>query len=268
MKMAIIYSLSALLMIYLLICGLLYPYQEKLIFFPQKLPTDYTFQFHQEFKEVIIPADDSIKLHGVLFKTSPPPKGLLFYLHGNAGALDSWGEIASIYTDMGYDLFILDYRGYGKSEGEIHSQKQFYADVQLAYNTLKKEYAEDHITIIGYSIGTGAASMLASTNKPARLILQAPYYSLTDMVSHLYPLAPKFILKYTFETFRFLQKTNVPVIIFHGDQDEVIYYGSSLKLQPYLKATDRFITLKGQGHNGITENPAYQAALRKILLSE
>lgn len=265
MKMILISILSSVLILYLFVCAIAYLYQEKLIFFPATLSKEYTFQFQQAFEELFIPAADGTKLHGILFKTKAP-KGLIFYLHGNGGAIDSWGGIAQTYTRLGYDLFILDYRGYGKSEGTIQNEKQFYGDVQYAYNKLKEFYAEECITIIGYSIGTGAAAMLAASNKPVRLILQAPYYSLKDIVSHLYPYLPTAILKYKFETFRFIKKVQAPIVIFHGTKDEVIYFGSSLKLKKLLKSDDVLIPLEEQGHNGITENFQYQLKLQNILL--
>jgi pimeloyl-ACP methyl ester carboxylesterase len=246
--------------------GLLSFQQERLIFFPEKLPKNYEFRFDQEFEEIYIPAKDGAQLHGLLFKTAAP-KGLVFYLHGNAGSVDSWGWIAKTYTDLNYDIFVLDYRGYGKSEGKISSEKQFYEDVQAAYDQLKKRYDEDQIVIAGYSIGTGAAAMLASANQPKLLVLQAPYYSLGDLMQNLYPIIPTFLLKYKFDTFLFVEKTKAPIALFHGDLDEIIYHGSSEKLEKHLKPTDKVIVLKGQGHNGMNENPAYQQALAKVLAS-
>jgi pimeloyl-ACP methyl ester carboxylesterase len=250
--------------LYLLLCGLLFFFQENLIFFPQKLARDHQFSFDQETEEINIHTKDNRLLHAVLFKADSS-KGVIFYLHGNAGSLDSWGEEAGTFTRLNYDVFMLDYRGYGKSEGAIDGQEQFFGDIQTVYDELKKTYAEDKITVLGYSIGTGPAARLASTNNPARLIFQAPYYSLTDMVKHTYPIIPTFILKYKFETGEYLKNCKMPVVIFHGDQDEVIYYGSSLKLKAGFKERDTLITLPGQAHNGMGENPGYLFAMQKVL---
>lgn len=158
-------------------------------------------------------------------------KGLIFYLHGNAGSLKSWGEIAKTYTSLHYDLFILDYRGYGKSEGTISSEAQLYKDVHVVYNNLKTKYDENKIIVLGYSIGTGPATELAAANHPKLLILQAPYYSMTDLMKHNYPIIPAFLLKYKFETNKNIRNCKMPIVIFHGDNDEVIYFQSSLKLK-------------------------------------
>lgn len=253
--------------IYFIVCALLYFFQEKLIFFPQKLDKSYQYRFDQKFEEKNIKTEDGTVLNGILFKADSA-KGLIFYLHGNAGSLAAWGGVAKTYTDLNYDLFMLDYRGYGKSEGEIGSQAELFNDLQTVYNELKKNYPENKIVVLGYSIGTGPAAKLASDNKPRLLILQAPYYSLSDMMQHSYPIIPTFILKYKFETNTYLKKCQMPLVLFHGRQDEVIYYGSSLKLKEQFKQHDTLITLEAQGHNGMTDNESYKAALRAVLVRE
>jgi len=249
---------------YILICTALYFKQEDLIFYPDKLPGNYTFSFQHPFTEIPIKTKDSAVLNALLF-TADDPKGVIFYLHGNAGSLDSWGGVAKTYTALHYNVFMVDYRGYGKSEGTITSQQQMFDDMQAAYDTVKAHFTENKITVLGYSIGTGPAAYIAANNKPGRLILQAPYYSLTDMMRHTYPIIPTFILKYKFATNNYLEQCTMPVAIFHGDADEVIYYGSSLKLQQLFKSGDTLITLHNQGHNGITDNEEYKAALTKLL---
>jgi len=264
MKNIFLRILIVVLLLYIILCGLLYFSQEKLIFFPQKLAKNYQFEFKQKFKEMTINTTDHKKINGLLFKADTS-NGLIFYLHGNAGCLSSWGEVAKTYTDLNYDVFIIDYRSYGKSEGEINGQNQLFQDNQTAYNEMKKKYPEDKIIVLGYSIGTGLASQLASTNKPKLLILQAPYYNLTDMMKQAYPFVPTFLLKYKFATNKYLKDCKTPVVIFHGNKDEVIYYGSSVKLKKEFKKQDTLITLNGQGHNGITNNKDYKIELKKIL---
>ena len=250
--------------IYIIICWHLYMSQEGMIFFPQKLEKSYQFSFDQDFEEINFKMKDGINLNGIIFK-SKQSKGLIFYLHGNAGSIDVWGKVAKTYTDLNYDVFILDYRGYGKSEGRISEQKETFQDIQTVYNEMKKKYTEDKIVVLGYSIGTGLATKIASTNNPKLLILQAPYYSLTDMMKKTYPIFPTFILKYKFETNDFIKSCKMPIVIFHGNKDEIIYYESSLKLKELFKKQDTLITLNGQKHNEITDNEAYEIEIKKLL---
>ena len=265
-------ALAILVSLYLLVCLLLYFGQERLIFFPFKLSPYHTFRFEDSTEERWIPTDDRLKLHGLLFKADSPDattqaagRKLVFFLHGNAGAVDSWGTLAPYYTRLGYDMFILDYRGYGKSEGSIESQAQLYKDVQAAYEHLLVDYPEENVVIVGFSIGSGPAAMLAAQNKPKMLLLLAPYYSLTDMLRHTFPFVPPFLLKYKFRTWAFLEQSSVPSYLFHGNRDEVIPYASSLKLKKHLKPADKHITLEGISHNTIHESRQFQQALQSLL---
>lgn len=95
----------------------------------------------------------------------------LVYLHGNADSIDVWGKVAKTYNDLNYDVFLLDYRGYGKSEGQINGEQGLFDDIQTVYDEMKKRDSEDKIVVLGYSIGTGLAAKLTSTNKPHLLIL-------------------------------------------------------------------------------------------------
>ena len=264
MKALALTILKATIVIYIISIVIIYFIQERFIFFPVKLDKDYKFGFKQLFEEMSFKTEDGILLNGLLFKAEHS-KGLIFYLHGNAGSLKSWGEIAKVYTDLNYDLFMLDYRGYGKSEGRIGSEDQLHKDVQMVYNSLKARYDEVNIIVLGYSIGTGPATKLASVNSPKLLILQAPYYSLVDIMRTYYPIIPAFLLKYKFETNKYISNCKMPIVIFHGDRDEVISYRSSIKLNKLLKPSDTLITLKRQRHNGISNNPEYLYALSEIL---
>ena len=122
--------------IYVCVVVLVYFFQEKFIFHPTKIPNDYQFRFGQKTEEITFKTKDNTLLHGILLKADSS-KGLIFYLHGNAGSVASWGEVAHTYTQEKYDVFMLDYRGFGKSEGSIFSEKQLYEDVQLVYDKIK-----------------------------------------------------------------------------------------------------------------------------------
>lgn len=249
---------------YIILCTLMYFLQEKMIFHPDKLAADYKFEFKQDFREWNIKTKDDELLNGILFK-SENTKGIIFYLHGNAGSLASWGNVAKIYTDRNYDCYMIDYPGYGKSSGKIKSQDQLFDALQTAYDSLKLHYAENNIIVLGYSIGTGPAAKLASTNNPKLLILQAPYYSLTDMMKINYPIIPRFLLKYKFPTNELIKECKMQIVIFHGDKDEVIDYHSSVRLKELMKPTDKLITLTGQTHNGMGKNTEYLRELNIIL---
>jgi esterase/lipase len=170
---------------------------------------------------------------------------------------------------LGFDVFMIDYRGYGKSGGKIESSEiSCFQICRKPMTEIKKRYDENSIIVLGYSIGTGPALYLASKNDPKMLILQAPFYNLTDMMKRYFPIFPSFLLKYKMENDRHLKEAKMPVIIFHGNEDEVIYYGSSVKLSQHFKEGDRLITLEGQSHNGMTYNADYQREMKNILIPD
>lgn len=250
--------------IYVLICLLMYFNQEKFIFHPSKVPKDYKYNFRTPFKEIYFTASDSTRIHSLYFETENP-KGSVYYLHGNSGDLTGWGDVAGSYLDLGYNVLMIDYRGFGKSDGKIHNEKHFYEDAQLGYDFLKEKFDENQIVIVGYSIGTGAASYLASINHPKLLILQSPYYNLEYVTKSRFPFIPTFLLKYKFDNAQNIPKTSCPVYMFHGDRDIVIFYDNAVNLSKTLKPNDHFISLSDQGHNAMDENPEFLRRLKEIL---
>ena len=108
----------------------LYFAQERLLFRPAVLAQNYAFRFARPFEEIRLPAADGTVLHGLHFAADAPAKGRLLFFHGNAGALDSWGEVAERFAALGYESYVFDYRGYGKSGGQIDNQDQLYADAE------------------------------------------------------------------------------------------------------------------------------------------
>lgn len=249
---------------YSFLLGLIYFNQERLIFLPSKLEKDYIFKFDADFDEINLHSRDSLVLNSLYFYAKKS-KGVVYYLHGNSGNLSGWGDISQAYLDLGYDVFIIDYRGFGKSEGKIQTEKQFYEDAQVGYDFLTTKFPEKQIIIIGYSIGTGAASFLASKNSPKLLVLQAPYYNLSELASERFPFVPTALLKYRFENNQNLHDVNCPIAIFHGDKDNIIPYDKAKKLKILLDENDRYITLKGQNHNGINKNVVYLKELKSLL---
>lgn len=235
------------------------------IFPPSPLKENYKFYFNGKFDEIFIRMPDSVQLNAILFHSVKSSKGVIFYLHGNSGALDKWGKIASIYTRLNFDIFMFDYRGYGKSGGKIRNEKQLYSDVQIVYNLVKAHYSEKKIIILGYSIGTGPAAMLASTNQPEKLILQAPYYSLSDAIHVLAPALDTMQMPFQFNTYMYFPNVLCPIVIFHGNADKTFYYGSSQKLMMLSKVGDVLITLQGADHSDMEKNKIYLTALKKVL---
>jgi pimeloyl-ACP methyl ester carboxylesterase len=255
--------------LYLLLCAALYFKQEALLFYPEKLPATHQFGFAGRYAEHPITASDGTTLSGILFKADTA-KGLVFFLHGNGGSLAGWGTLASVYTRRGYDVFMLDYRGYGKSGGTISSQAELLSDVETAFQQVAAGYlaSKSNVVIVGYSLGTGPATWLAGRHKPDMLLLHAPYYSMTDMAGHtvpIWPILPNWLLRYPLPTDKWIRQVAAPIVLFHGDRDGVIPHNSSVRLQALLKPNEQFITIKGSGHNDLLDHPQYQQVIATLL---
>ena len=195
-------------------------FQEKLIFKPTKLAENYKFQFDEEFEEINVLVDKTVTLNGVLFR-SEAKKGIVLSFHGNKGNLAEIGKRSSLFTENGYDVLYINYRGYGKSSGNIKSENQLLKDAQIVYDSLKKEYKESQIILFGISIGSGVASYLAAHNTPHSLILTATYSSFKTVLKEKLPFVPSFLWRYELNTNKRLQKVNCPISIFHGKEDSV-----------------------------------------------
>ncbi len=237
--------------------------QERFIFHPNKLPSNYQFNFLQSFEEINLLVEKDVSLNSVLLKNKDS-KGVVFFLHGNGGSIDGWALGADVYLNAGYDILYLDYRGYGKSGGKIECEKQLISDAQFVYDYLKNRYAENKIIVCGTSIGTGIAAKIASQNNPSGLILNSPYYSLKSLIKEIVPIIPGFIIKYKLETFKNLETVKCPVIILHGDKDEVIPIHHALDLKKKFD-TIQLKVINGFTHNDLSYSPDFRSHVLEFL---
>jgi len=243
---------------------MIYIFQEQFIFLDDDLDPEYTFQFEKTFDEVTL-TNGKASLNGVYFQRENS-KGAIIYFHGNRGNITRWGEAVQPLVGLGYSVLVMDYRGYGKSTGKRTKQSLF-DDAQLWYNWLKKEYEEEEIVIYGRSIGTGIASWLASQNNPSQLLLETPYYSLAEMAKRYYPMYPaKYALRFNFQSFKYLEAVESPLVIFHGTEDSVVPYHQGRRL--FEEATipnKKFYTIEGGEHKNLIEFEDFREAMRQVL---
>ena len=152
--------LIALIILYTVIAGTLYFLQERFIFRPTPLAQNYSFSFNHEFEEVFLETEKGASINALHF-TVDRPKGVILYFHGNAGNLARWGVITSFFVEQEYDVFVMDYRGYGKSKGS-RNEEALYIDSRQCYNYLLQRYNESDIIVYGRSLGSGMATLVAS----------------------------------------------------------------------------------------------------------
>lgn len=249
-----------LLIIYFLPAITLQMFQKKLIFHPDALAADYKFQFDVPFEEIKIPVKKDELLSAVLFKAKAP-KGIVIYFHGNARNISNYASRTPDFTNQGYDVLMMDYPGYGKSTGAL-TEARIYADGLLMYEFARQRFPADSIIIYGRSLGTAVATQLASVRDCRQLVLEAPFYSMTDMAMRFAPIFPySIMLEYKFPTNDFIKKVAAPVTIIHGTDDHTVPIASGKKLQKLFKAGDKFIPIEGADHNNLDKYTRFHQAV-------
>lgn len=245
--------------------GLFYLYPEKFIFQPKALAADYIFQFDQPFEEHFVQTPDGEKLNTLLFRSPTPSKGFILYFHGNAGNLQRWGTYAVDFTSLGYDVLMVEYRGYGKSTGKP-SEIDFYSDAQTVLDWARKTFHFSRLIIYGRSLGSGVATQLAINNTPDLLVLETPFNELRGAINTpLRPLLSLFPARYHFPNDKNIPLLKCRKVIFHGTLDWVVPLSSALKLKPLLSDGDQFFVIDGGGHRNLNKFQKFRDGLAEVL---
>jgi uncharacterized protein len=240
-----------------------YVFQDKLIFQAEPLDQDYRFSFDQPYEEYFISTPDKNKINALWFKPSQQAKGLVIYFHGNADNLQRWGNYAVDITQLGYEVLMIDYRGYGKSSG-TPSEQVLYDDATLVWNWAKEKTEHQKVVIYGRSLGTAVATRLATEVQPDLLILETPFDELkgASPFSYLLSMIP---LKTKFPTKDYMGKVKCKTVIFQGSDDWVVNLTSAERLKPLLKETDEFVVIPDGGHRNLRDFVLYHTTLAAVL---
>ncbi|NBD18961.1 MAG: alpha/beta fold hydrolase [Cyanobacteria bacterium] len=241
---------------YLLCCGLLWYYQERLIFFPssviETIPSDV--QLHYE--EVWLTVDPG-QVHGWWVPSQSEQSPVLLYLHGNGSNLGDLVSRLQRFHQWGYCVFLIDYRGYGRSSGSFPNEKRVYEDAQEAwrYLTAEKLIPEGKIVIYGRSLGSAIAIELGVSHpEAAGLILESPFTSLAAMAKEKFPI-PLFPLNWLFtQKFDSLAKVpllQTPVLLIHGKKDKVVPPPMSRTLYKTISSPKTLVFIPEAGHNDL-----------------
>jgi pimeloyl-ACP methyl ester carboxylesterase len=235
------------------VAGFFYVGQENLIFRPTPLPATHNFNL-PETKEISL-AVDGATLSALHFK-QPDAKGVIFFLHGNSGNLSSWLRTTDFYRKNNFDVFMIDYRGYGKSTGSIESEAQLHRDVMTAWQSVAPQYGGRKRVIYGRSLGTTLAAKLSSEVASDLTVLVSPFYNLNAMREAHYAWLPAALMRYTFTTDQWLTRAKSPVVIMHGERDELIGIEQAVRLQA-LAPNVELVRIEGGTHNNLHHVPQY-----------
>jgi len=257
------------LRISLLLYGLfgiaIYYLQDYFLFQSTPLRRDHQYDFPMPFKEVNIDYSSTQNLNIIQFETAKPARGVVLYFHGNRRNISWYARFAPMFTEQGYEVWMIDYPGYGKSTGQITEAALFDYASQL-YKLAGKKYGADSIIIFGKSIGTGIAAELASTVSCKRVILETPYYSISSVAARFFPIYPmEQMTRVDIRTFEYFPLIKAPVSILHGTADRIISYNNAGRLRPLMKPGDEFITIPGGGHSNLRKFPSFEHKIDSLL---
>lgn len=237
----------------------------KIIFRPKPIEKNYPYQFSVPHNEGFIPKRDGGELNFIMLK-SDMPKGAILYFHGNRDNLIRWGEIAASLTKYQYDVFVLDYSGYGKSTGQP-SELAIIEDALTFYEFINKNFEYCRYIYFGRSLGSGVASYLSAIHPPEALILETPYDYFGDVVSRFYPLFeysdhyPKQL-----HNSELLKNAAFPILILHGTDDRLIPLEFAESLYTKIKKENTSITIiEGGSHNNLDRYEEYSKNIKLFI---
>jgi fermentation-respiration switch protein FrsA (DUF1100 family) len=236
------------------------------VFFPRRGIAVLPSMIGMDFEDVYYRTQDNLMLNGWFFK-DPQAASTLIFAHGNAGNIGDRIFKIKFFHDLGLNVFIFDYRGYGKSEGRP-SEKGIYLDAQGAYDYLKERGDVDmnKIIVYGTSLGGVVAVDLAVHRPAALLVVESSITSAPDMARVFYPFVPWFFLSLKFDSIGKVMHLNTPKLFIHSPEDEVVPYWIGQKLFEAASQPKIFMKIHG-GHNdaSMTADPAACGAFIRIL---
>ena len=249
------------------VCVIAYFIQGFFLFHPEKLSQGFRFEYDIPFEEVVIPGPKGSIIDALYFPVHGAQQ-VVFYFKGNTRSIKGWAKFAKDFTSKGYNFFMIDYPGFGKSTGKLN-ERNIYRNAQVAYEWLAAKHAEDDIIIYGRSLGAGFAARIASWNNPRMLVLDSPYYNFIELARYYTRILPlRWLLKFKMPLYQFVKKATCPVFIIHGSKDWMIPYRYSPRIVAIDSKRIKLFTIKGAHHNNLPKQQPYHESLNRILNDE
>lgn len=242
-------------------------FEQRLIFYPDRIIYQTPANVGLLFDDVYFLSRDGVRLNG-WYIPHPDARTTLLWFHGNAGNISHRVEnIRLLHDKVKINIFIFDYRGYGRSEGKI-SEAGTYQDGEAAIDLLRDRYHAQpgDLVIFGRSLGAAVAAEMATRVEGLVLILESPFVSVPEMARIVFPYLPlASLLSTQYNALEKIQRVKSPLLIFHGDRDEVVPFSHGRRIFEAAAEPKRFYTITGASHNDtyLAGGDAYFAALRE-----
>ncbi len=252
-----------------LIGGMFYLKQPSMVFLPVTTLAATPDQWGLDYEDVVLDAGGGVSLHG-WYLPRPGARNVVLFFHGNAGNISHRGDSIRIFHDLGFDVFIVDYRGYGRSTGDP-SEEGLYQDARTAwqYLTGQRGFDANQVVVFGRSLGGVVAASLAAEVTPGAVILESTFTSASDMARVAFPLVSRVtVLRYRFPAREFVAQSGAPLLVLHSREDQIVPFELGERLYHEATAPKAFFEMQG-GHNGgfLMSQPQYGKALQGFLQS-
>lgn len=244
--------ITTLVSIWLFFSLLLYIFQPKLIYFPDNTLLFSPAGFDLPYESVTLTTTEEVKIHGWWIPHENPRATMLF-LHGNAGNISHRLQKLQIYNQLGLSVLIIDYRGYGQSEG-TPTETGTYLDAEAAWNylTQTRRIMAGDIVIYGESLGGVVATWLASqVATTGAVIIESTFTSVRDMGNHYYPFLPvNLITRIHYPALKYIQAFTRPLLVIHSPTDEIVPYEMGQRLFKAANPPKDFLEIRGDHNAG------------------
>lgn len=261
-------------------------FENRFIYFPARYPEgfyerannpDQTIQPYPLIDDVWLTTEDGVKIHGWYCTPARdgmplPTQNAILYLHGNAGNLSCRYDQLHLMMFLGCTILIIDYRGYGRSEGKP-SETGLYLDALagLKHLTGERGFQMSDVFLLGKSLGGAIAIELASQPQiqPAGVILQAAFTSIADMARIVMPIVPKRWIRTKMDNLAKINRVTCPKLFIHGTRDRIVPYDMGRRLYDAAAHPKDFVRVDGADHNDVTQVAGrdYITALNRLVVA-
>ena len=249
------------------VCLYLFLMQGRMIFYPTRKLQASPADIGLDYESVTLSTSDNVTLHG-WFIPAPEARGTLLFFHGNAGNISHRLDSLKIFHNLGLATFIIDYRGYGRSQGSI-SEQGTYLDGEAAwgYLTHTRKIPAQQIIVFGRSLGAAIAAHVAAGHEPGGLILESALTSVPDMGVQLYPFMPvRLLSRFNYDTRKALFSVSCPVLIIHSPHDDIIPFEHGLRLYESARGAKSFLEIRGDHNEGfMMSGEVYTDGMREFI---
>lgn len=261
------------LAVYGVLAGLLYVMQSRLLYLPSVAGRELAAtpaEVGLAWEDVELTTADGVRLHGWYLPAPSGARQTVLFFHGNAGNISHRLDTLETFHQLGLATLIIDYRGYGKSEGSP-SESGLYRDAEAAWRHLTQERGvePERVVAFGRSLGAPVTAHLAAQRRVGGVVLESAFTSMPDVAAELYPIFPvRALARIEYPTREFLARVDAPVLVIHSPDDETIPFRHGQTLYEAAPEPKRFLRIEGDHNTGFRHSgDLYTEGLRDWLES-